>query len=190
MTTGAVSAASSSSRCGPDLTAVGIGGIQGALFASGFPGRAPRSARRRDHRHRHGLGGGLIRDLLLTSPRDAAEQLVPPVATAAALSRDAARRLFRASTALSSLSTPSSSDCSARSGRARRSHRLPVVPAVSSGVRRCRRGILRDVIVGLPVAIMHVGSLYAVAARAGRCARARVAFGAPSSSRRRSPGSS
>ena len=45
---------------------------------------------------------------------------------------------------------------------------LPLVPAVFVGVcSAVGGGILRDVFMGLPVAIMHVGSLYAVAAAAG-----------------------
>jgi uncharacterized membrane protein YeiH len=45
---------------------------------------------------------------------------------------------------------------------------LPLVPAVFVGVCAAVGGsVLRDVIMGLPVAIMHVGSLYAVAAGAG-----------------------
>lgn len=45
---------------------------------------------------------------------------------------------------------------------------VPLVPAAPIGVRAAvGGGILRDVIMGLPVAIMHVGSLYAVAVGAG-----------------------
>ena len=45
---------------------------------------------------------------------------------------------------------------------------LPLVPAVFVGVcAAVGGGILRDMIMGLPVAIMHVGSLYAVAAAVG-----------------------
>ena len=45
---------------------------------------------------------------------------------------------------------------------------IPPVPAVFIGVCAAVGGsILRDVIMGLPVAIMHVGSLYAVAAALG-----------------------
>jgi len=45
---------------------------------------------------------------------------------------------------------------------------IPPVPAVFVGVcSAVGGGILRDMIMGLPVAIMHVGSLYAVAAAAG-----------------------
>ena len=56
------------------------------------------------------------------------------------------------------------------------------MPAVFVGVcAAVGGGILRDVIMGLPVAIMHVGSLYAVAAAAGctRARRRRDAFGVP-----------
>ena len=58
---------------------------------------------------------------------------------------------------------------------------LPVVPAVFVGVcSAVGGGILRDIIMGLPVAIMHVGSLYAVAAGAGCTVVALShAFGAP-----------
>jgi uncharacterized membrane protein YeiH len=45
---------------------------------------------------------------------------------------------------------------------------LPLVPAVFIGAcSAVGGGVLRDILVGLPVAIMHVGSLYAVAAAAG-----------------------
>lgn len=58
---------------------------------------------------------------------------------------------------------------------------LPVVPAVFVGVcAAVGGGILRDVIMGLPVAVMHVGSLYAVAAGAGCAVLAgAVTLGAP-----------
>jgi uncharacterized membrane protein YeiH len=45
---------------------------------------------------------------------------------------------------------------------------VPVVPAVFVGVLSAVGGsILRDVALNLPIALMHVGSLYAVAATAG-----------------------
>jgi uncharacterized membrane protein YeiH len=45
---------------------------------------------------------------------------------------------------------------------------IPPVPAVFIGVcAAVGGGVLRDMLMGLPVAIMHVGSLYAVAAGAG-----------------------
>jgi len=45
---------------------------------------------------------------------------------------------------------------------------IPAVPAVFIGVcAAVGGGVLRDMLMGLPVAIMHVGSLYAVAAGVG-----------------------
>ena len=77
-----------------DLTAVGLGGVQGALFASGFRGQ-----RRLDLLGVAiigivmGMGGGLIRDLLLDQPLvDAAEQLVPAHRDRRGAGRDAAGR--------------------------------------------------------------------------------------------------
>src|SRR5690606_20679083 len=58
---------------------------------------------------------------------------------------------------------------------------LPVVPAVFVGMcAAVGGGILRDMMMGLPVAIMHVGSLYAVAAASGCIVLAAAhALGAP-----------
>ena len=55
------------------------------------------------------------------------------------------------------------------------------MPAIFVGVAAAvGGGILRDVLMGLPVAIMHVGSLYAVAAGAGRVVlTVSFSFGAP-----------
>jgi uncharacterized membrane protein YeiH len=45
---------------------------------------------------------------------------------------------------------------------------LPVIPAIFVGVVAAVGGsVLRDIMLNLPVALMHVGSLYAVAAGAG-----------------------
>ena len=64
------------------------------------------------------------------------------------------------------------------------------MPAVFVGVcSAVGGGILRDMFMGLPVAIMHVGSLYAVAAAAGcLCSPSRTRSACRSSSPR-SPGS-
>jgi uncharacterized membrane protein YeiH len=45
---------------------------------------------------------------------------------------------------------------------------LPVVPAIFVGiVAAVGGGMLRDILLGLPIGVMHVGSLYAVAAGVG-----------------------
>jgi uncharacterized membrane protein YeiH len=138
-----------------DLTAVALGGIQGALFASGFRGQ-----RRLDLLGVAiigiviGMGGGLIRDLLLGLPPSTLQSnwyLLTAVA-ASLVGLDAiVIGLFGAFGTSKALAVG-----------------LPLVPAVFVGVVAAVGGsILRDVIMGLPVAVMHVGSLYAVAAGAG-----------------------
>lgn len=154
-----------------DLLAVGLGGIQGALFASGFRGE-----RRLDLLGVAiigivmGMGGGLIRDLLLN---------VPPVtlqsnwylltATAAALMGMLLAGVFRRLNALIvGLDAVVIGLFGAFGTTKALALGLPPVPAVFVGVcAAVGGGILRDIIMGLPVAIMHVGSLYAVAAAAG-----------------------
>lgn len=154
-----------------DLLAVGLGGIQGALFASGFRGE-----RRLDLLGVAiigivmGMGGGLIRDLLLN---------VPPVtlqsnwylltATAAALVGMLLAGVFRRLNALIvGLDAVVIGLFGAFGTTKALALGLPPVPAVFVGVcAAVGGGILRDIIMGLPVAIMHVGSLYAVAAAAG-----------------------
>lgn len=167
-----------------DLLAVGLGGVQGALFASGFVGQ-----RRLDMLGVAligivmGMGGGLIRDLLIN---------VPPVtlqsnwylltATAAALVGMLLAGVFRR---LNGVIVGLDAVVIGLFGALGTSKalvlELPVVPAVFVGVcAAVGGGILRDIIMGLPVAIMHVGSLYAVAAGVG-CAVLAIAdaFGAP-----------
>ena len=93
-----------------DLTAVGLGGIQGALFASGFQGE-----RRLDLLGVAiigivmGMGGGLIRDLLLNAQLATLQNdWYLLTATVAALHRHAAARASSSgSTAPSSRWTPS-----------------------------------------------------------------------------------
>lgn len=154
-----------------DLTAVGLGGIQGALFASGFRGR-----QRLDLLGvviigiLIGMGGGLIRDLLLN---------LPPVflqsnwylltATGAALAGMLLSNLFqRLNRAIVALDAVVIGLFGAFGTSKALLVGLPVVPAIFVGVcAAAGGGILRDVILGLPVAIMHVGSLYAVAAAVG-----------------------
>lgn len=154
-----------------DLTAVGLGGIQGALFASGFRGE-----RRLDLLGvaligiLMGMGGGLIRDLLLGVPPATLQTdwyLVTAVAASllGMLLANLFQRLNRVIVGLDALVIGLFGAFGTSKALALG---LPVVPAVFVGVcSAVGGGVLRDVIMGLPVAIMHVGSLYAVAAGAG-----------------------
>ncbi|WEK14415.1 MAG: TRIC cation channel family protein [Candidatus Microbacterium phytovorans] len=167
-----------------DLLAVGLGGVQGALFASGFVGQ-----RRLDLLGVAiigivmGMGGGIIRDLLLNVELATLQSnwyLI--TATAASLAGMLLANLFqRLNGVIVALDAVVIGLFGAFGTTKALALGLPPVPAVFVGVcAAAGGGILRDVIMGLPVAIMHVGSLYAVAAGVG-CAvlAATHALGAP-----------
>lgn len=167
-----------------DLTAVGLGGVQGALFASGFQGE-----RRLDFLGVAiigivmGMGGGLIRDLLLNvTPTTLQSNWYLLTAAGAALIGMLLANLFRRlNAAIVGLDALVIGLFGAFGTSKALALGLPLVPAVFVGVcSAVGGGILRDVIMGLPVAIMHVGSLYAVAAGAGCLVLATLnAFGTP-----------
>lgn len=154
-----------------DLVTVGLGGIQGALFASGFRGQ-----QRLDLLGVAiigivvGMGGGLIRDLLLNvTPTTLQSNWYLLTATGAALFGMLLAGVFQR---LNALIVGLDALVIGLFGAFGTSKALvlglPLVPAVFVGVcSAVGGGILRDMIMGLPVAIMHVGSLYAVAAGAG-----------------------
>jgi len=153
-----------------DLLAVGIGSLQGALFSAQF----------RDKRLdwlgvaiigiATGLGGGLARDILLSEPLAPLQNnwyLI--VATGAAFIGMLAERLFRhlrhVITALDALTLGLFGAIGTTKAL---SLGLPPVPAIFVGVIAAVGGsILRDLLLAVPIAIMQVGSLYAVAAFAG-----------------------
>ncbi|MGN6200461.1 trimeric intracellular cation channel family protein [Humibacter sp.] len=154
-----------------DLTAVALGGIQGALFASGFRGQ-----RRLDLLGVAiigtvvGLGGGLIRDLLLVvRPAMLSNNwYLITVIAASLLGMLLAGPLRRLNFLIVVLDALVIGMFGAFGTAKALGLGVPVVPAVFVGVFAAVGGsVLRDVIMGLPVAIMHVGSLYAVAAAAG-----------------------
>ncbi|PZU48418.1 MAG: hypothetical protein DI566_04050 [Microbacterium sp.] len=167
-----------------DLLAVGLGGIQGALFASGFVGQ-----RRLDLLGVAiigivmGMGGGLIRDLLLgLTPTTLQSNWYLLTATGAALVGMLLAGIFhRLNGVIVALDAVVIGLFGAFGTAKALVLGLPVVPAVFVGVcAAVGGGILRDVFVGLPVAVMHVGSLYAVAAAAGCAVLAGAsALGAP-----------
>ncbi|WP_439593952.1 trimeric intracellular cation channel family protein [Microbacterium sp.] len=167
-----------------DLTAVGLGGVQGALFASGFRGE-----RRLDLLGVAiigivmGMGGGLIRDLLLNvSPVTLQSNWYLLTATAAALVGMLLAGVFqRLNAVIVGLDAIVIGLFGAFGTGKALTLGLPMVPAIFVGVcSAVGGGILRDVFMGLPVAIMHVGSLYAVAAGVGCLVLAGAhALGAP-----------
>ncbi|SJN44261.1 putative membrane protein [Microbacterium esteraromaticum] len=154
-----------------DLLGVGLGGIQGAMFASGFQGQ-----RRLDLLGvaiigiMIGMGGGLIRDLLIGQPPATLQSnwyLVTAVG-AALLGMLLAGLFNRINIFIVSLDALVIGMFGAFGVSKAIAFGIPPVPAVFVGVcAAVGGGVLRDMLVGLPIAIMHVGSLYAVAAGVG-----------------------
>ena len=154
-----------------DLTAVGLGGIQGALFASGFRGQ-----RRLDLLGVAiigivmGMGGGIIRDMLLDQPLSTLQSnwYLLTATGAALVGMLLAAPLRRLNGIIVGLDAIVIGMFGAFGTSKALALGFPFVPAVFVGVcAAVGGGILRDMLMGLPTAIMHVGSLYAVAAGAG-----------------------
>jgi len=153
-----------------DLTAVAVGAIQGAMFAARL------TERRIDLLGVAligvivGLGGGILRDLLLNQrPAAISDNWYLPVATAAALLGMLLLRVFtRLNGLIIALDAVTIGLFGAIGTSKALAYGVPVVPAVFVGVISAVGGsILRDVALNLPIALMHVGSLYAIAATAG-----------------------
>lgn len=151
-----------------DLIAVGVGSLQGALFASGF--------KRMDLLGvaivgiATGIGGGILRDVLLsTTPAAFSNNWYILTATIAAFAGMLLPRLFRrVDPVITSLDAVSIGMFGAIGATKALALGLPVVPALFIGtVSAVGGGVLRDVILNIPIALMHVGSFYAVASMAG-----------------------
>lgn len=151
-----------------DLVAVGVGSLQGAMYAAGFKridllgvaiiGIAV------------GIGGGFLRDILLdTSPAAFSNNLYLIVAVGSAFIGMLLPRLLRRADPLITLLDALSVGMFAAIGTTKAlSFGLPVAPALFIGViSAVGGGVVRDVILNIPIALMHVGSLYAVAALVG-----------------------
>ena len=153
-----------------DLLAIAVGGVQGAMFAAQF----------RDRRLdllgvaligvAAGTGGGLFRDVLLNQvPVTLQSNWYILVAVGAALLGMLLERLFqrlgKVITALDALTI--GLFCAIGTTKSL-TLGLPAIPSIFVGVLSAVGGsILRDLLLNLPIALMHVGSLYAIAAVAG-----------------------
>ncbi|MGA1836374.1 TRIC cation channel family protein [Herbiconiux sp. 11R-BC] len=153
-----------------DLAATALGSVQGAMFAAQF----------KDKRLDllgvgligvvNGFGGGVIRDLLLNQvPAALQSNWYIPVAIAAALVGMLLERLFsRLNVVITVLDAVSLGLFCAIGASKALSMGLPVVPSIFVGiVAAVGGGMLRDILLGMPIGVMHVGSLYAVAAGVG-----------------------
>ncbi len=153
-----------------DLAAVGIGALQGAMFAGRLKERRIDLLGVALIGIIVGLGGGLLRDILLNElPAAMQSNWYLPVATAAALLGMALQQVFtRLNPLIIALDAVTIGLFGAIGTSKALSFGVPEIPAVFVGVVAAVGGsILRDVSLNLPIALMHVGSLYAVAAAAG-----------------------
>jgi uncharacterized membrane protein YeiH len=153
-----------------DLLSIAIGGLQGAMFAAQFRDRKLDLLGIAIIGVATGFGGGLLRDILLnTMPAALQSNWYLPVATVAALLGMLLAQVFsRLSTVITVLDALMLGLFGAIGTTKALSMGVSEVPAVFVGVLAAVGGsILRDMLLNLPIALMHVGSLYAVAAFVG-----------------------
>ncbi|CAN5571057.1 trimeric intracellular cation channel family protein [soil metagenome] len=153
-----------------DLLAVGIGAAQGALFAAQFRDRRLDLLGVAIIGIATGFGGGILRDVLLSEiPAALTSNWYLIVATAAALLGMLLERLLsRLGVLVNVLDALTIGLFGAIGTTKALAIGLPEVPAIFVGVLSAVGGsILRDLLLNRPIALMHVGSLYAIAAFAG-----------------------
>jgi uncharacterized membrane protein YeiH len=153
-----------------DILAIGIGALQGALFAAQYRDRRLDLLGVAIVGIASGFGGGLVRDVLLAEvPAALQSNWYLPVAVAAALLGMLLERVFsRLNSLITVLDALTIGLFGAIGTTKALSLGVPEVPAVFVGVISAVGGsILRDILLNTPIALMHVGSLYAVAALLG-----------------------
>jgi uncharacterized membrane protein YeiH len=153
-----------------NLLAVGIGSLQGALFAAQFRDRRLDLLGVAIIGIATGFGGGILRDILLNEvPKALLSNWYLPVATASALIGMLLQRIFtRIQPLITTLDALTIGIFGAIGTTAALATGLPAIPAVFVGAVSAVGGsILRDLLLSVPIALMQVGSLYAVAALVG-----------------------
>lgn len=153
-----------------ELAAVGLGALQGALFACAFADRRIDVLGVGLIGVGLALGGSLLRDILLGEPPVVIRgDWYVLVAVAAALLGLSLRRLFAPLDPVILVLDAVTIGLFGAIGTSKAlALGVPAVPAVFVGAAAAVGGsVLRDVMLNLPVALLHVGSLYAVAAAAG-----------------------
>ncbi len=156
-----------------DLLAIGIGAAQGALFAAQFRDRKLDLLGVAIIGIATGFGGGILRDVLLSEiPAALTSNWYLIVATGAALLGMLLERLIARMGPLVNVLDALTIGLFGAIGTTKAlAAGLPEVPSIFVGVLSAVGGsILRDLLLNLPIALMHVGSLYAIAAFAGTTA--------------------
>jgi uncharacterized membrane protein YeiH len=153
-----------------DLLAIGIGALQGAMFAAQFRNRRLDVLGVAIIGMASGFGGGIIRDVLLNQVPAALERnWYLLVAVAAAILGMLLERIFsRLGVVITVLDALTIGLYCALGTTKAIAIGLPAVPAIFVGVVSAVGGsVLRDLLLTVPIALMHVGSLYAIAAVVG-----------------------
>lgn len=153
-----------------NLLAVGIGSLQGALFAAQFRDRRLDLLGVAIIGVATGFGGGILRDILLSEiPQALLSNWYLPVATASALIGMLLQRILtRIHALITALDALTIGLFGAIGTTTALALGLPAIPAVFVGAVSAVGGsILRDLLLNVPIALMQVGSLYAVAALVG-----------------------
>ena len=153
-----------------DATAIGIGSLQGAMYAAQFRDRALDLLGVAMIGTATGLGGGFLRDLLLERPLVAlGENWYLLTAVIASLLGMLLARLIRKIDWVITVADALTIGLFGAIGvAAALAQGLPAVPAIFVGtISAVGGGVIRDILLNTPITVMHVGSLYAVAAAAG-----------------------
>ena len=153
-----------------DVLAVAIGALQGALVAAQFRSRRLDVLGVAIVGIATGFGGGLMRDILLAEiPAALQSNWYLPAAVGAALLGMLLERAFsRVNIAITILDALTIGLFGAIGTTKALAMGLPAAPAVFVGALSAVGGsILRDMLLNTHIALMHVGSLYAVAAILG-----------------------
>jgi len=152
------------------LLAVGVGAMQGAMFAAQFRDRRLDLLGVAIIGLASGFGGGIIRDVVLSEvPAVLTTNWYVIVAAGAAIFGMLLERLIaRLGPFITVLDALTIGLFGAIGTTKALSMGLPEVPSIFVGAISAVGGsILRDMLLSLPIALMHVGSLYAVAAVSG-----------------------
>jgi uncharacterized membrane protein YeiH len=153
-----------------ELAAVGLGALQGALFAGGFLDRRIDVLGTVLIGIGVALGGSLLRDVLLGEPPVVifGDWYVFVAAATALLGLSLQRLFVRVDPLIVALDAVTIGLFGAIGASKALSLGVPAVPAVFVGAAAAVGGsVVRDVTLNLPVALLHVGSLYAIAAATG-----------------------
>ena len=151
-----------------DLSAVALGSVQGAMFAAGFKridllgvsiiGIAT------------GLGGGLLRDILIGTPPATLQHngFLIAAMCGALLGMLLNHVLSRVDGLITLLDALAIGMYGALGTTKALAFGLPIIPALFVGtVAAVGGGAIRDILLNIPISVLQVGSLYAIAALIG-----------------------